>query len=188
MDLKTRESRIQYGFEGELAVKQYFSEYGIKLHHNIVDAEDDEGRKNQIFSNMKRGDLVYSYGENGRELFKFDVKRGQIISEKSLRFFRGQFFILIPEGNIEDIENSRVIWRRTAENYINKATEGWTRKYVQLQSGDKGYRFLNKLRRETTLSDFVNRLVKFIIMNPSSIEISQDLYKTFYFGSEDEQV
>lgn len=184
--LNTKEERLQYGMEGEIAVKNYFQEYGINLEHNLVDAEDDEGRKNQIFSNMKRGDLTFKYGN--MELFRFDVKRGQIISEKCLRFYRGQFFILIPEGNLENIESSRVIWRRTVQNYVQKATEDFSRKYVQLPSGEKGYRFTNKLRRETTLSDFVNRIVKFIITtNEEEITRSPEFYKAFFFGSEEHE-
>lgn len=184
--METKEERIKYGLEAEIAVKNYFNDYGVKLIHNIVDAPEGEERKNQIFSNMKNGDLCYRNKE--RNLFRIDVKRGQMISEKSLRFFRGQFFILVPNGNIDDIENSRVIWRRTVENYVNKATHSWNENYDILPSGEKGYRLINPLKKETTLSDFVNRFIKHIIINPS-LEMSKEFYEAFFFGGEtNEQV
>src|SRR6056297_3677036 len=129
----TKEERIKYGTAAEVAIKEYFDSFGIHMHHNVVTAEPgtDEFFK-QVYYNMNHGDLIMTrrnfnpeLAPHKQSLFKIDVKRGVIITNKSLNNFRGQFFFLIPGGDLDNIENTRVIWRRAAASYISKATHNF---------------------------------------------------------------
>jgi hypothetical protein len=190
----TKEERIKYGIEGELAIKGYFESFGINLHHNLVMAEPGTVEFfKQVYYNMNHGDLIMTRRDFNSEiephkqsLFKIDVKRGVMITNKSLNNFRGQFFFLIPNGDLNNIENTRVIWRRAVESYISKATNNFdpnVKKVIHLQGDEYGYRLTNKLYREMDLKDFRERLVKRIITNPDDLNVmSPEFLKTFFVG------
>lgn len=190
----TKEERLKYGLEGELAIKEYFESYGINLHHNLVTAEPgtDEFFR-QVYYNLDHGDLIMTRKDFNPEiephkqsLFKIDVKRGVLISEKSLNNYRGQFYFLIPNGDLDNIENTRVIWRRAVQSYVNKATDGFDhnhKKVIHLRGKEYGYRLTKQLYREMNLKEFRERLIKRIITEPDILsQGGPSLYRTFFVG------
>jgi len=190
----SKEERIKYGFEGELAIKNYFDSFGIHMHHNLVTAPKGTDKFfRQVYYNLDHGDLIMTRKNYNPELephkqslFKIDVKRGIMISKKSLNNFRGQFFFLIPKGDLNNIENTRVIWKRTAQSYIGKVTNNFDPKnksVIHLRDNEYGYRLRKKLYRELSLKDFRERLIKRIIVHPEELYSPTDeFYKTFFVG------
>lgn len=190
----TKEERLQYGIEGELAIKEYFESFGINLHHNLVTAEPGTNDFfKQVYYNLNHGDLIMTRRDfnpdiepHKQSLFKIDVKRGTLISEKSLKDYRGQFYFLIPNGDLDNIEDTRVIWRRTAQSYITKATNGFDhnhKKVIHLRGEEYGYRLTKQLYRELSLKDFRERLIKRIITNPDDLnQGGSEFFKTFFVG------
>lgn len=190
----TKEEIIKYGTAAEVAVKEYFDSFGIHMYHNVVTAEPgtDDFFK-QVYYNMNHGDLIMTRRNfdpeiepHKQSLFKIDVKRGVMITNKSLNNFRGQFFFLIPNGDLENIENTRVIWRRAATSYITKATNNFdpqVKRVIHLRDDEYGYRLTRKLYREMNLKDFRERLIKRIIAHPEDLDHgSTEFYKTFFVG------
>ena len=190
----TKEERIKYGFEGELAIKNYFDSFGIHMYHNLVTAPKGTDKFfRQVYYNLDHGDLIMTRKNydpklepHKQSLFKIDVKRGVMITNKSLNNFRGQFFFLIPDGDLDHIENTRIIWRRAASAYISKATNNFdpqVRRVIHLRNDEYGYRLTKKLYREMNLKDFRERLIKRIIAHPEDLNNGgPEFYKTFFVG------
>lgn len=145
---------LEYGLKGEEAVLNYLTSFGFDVVQNRVDPEI----KSTIINNLKYGDITIHINDTLR--FAFDVKRGLFVSETSINRFIGQFYILIPKGDIDDIENARVVKNSTIKRYFKNTP----RKFVQTgPSGQTGYRF-TKLKNYVLLEDFVANLIKRLVI------------------------
>lgn len=173
------EAMVEYANEAVDAVKYYFDEVGINL-VRVVD-EFTYPRKAIVI----HGDLMFNPGKSN--LLKINVVRGTFISKISATRFRGQFYVLFPNGDISDIGAGRVIWNKTVQKYSFDATQAWANpQYI----GDvPGYRLTKKLRLELPLSEVRSRLVKRIISHPEELEMpSREFYQTFFVGYKGEEV
>ena len=165
MLLLEEKDRFAYGLEGEKAVADYIRKFGWNVRINEVGKDGCEPKHNLI------GGDIYIEWQNTRahptnpierqKWLKLDVKRGTFIAQKSLEHFQGQFYCLIPKGDITDIENARIIRRGTILSYIKDIP---SEKYIIGPSGDKGLRF-GRIKKYMILKDFVTHLVKLRLLN-----------------------
>lgn len=146
------EARLNYGDEAENAVINYFKKFGISIEKRLAISGDVKS----IYENMKLGDLKLKFGDEPERYLNFDVKRGCFISDNSIKNYKGQFFILIPKGDINNIEKAKVVKSSTIRRYYSNIPA--ESRHTGL-SGDKGYRF-TKLKNFILLEEFVTELIK----------------------------
>lgn len=185
--------RLKYGLEGELAVKEYLESKGLNIYHNQIESEPGEPNFfNEVRYNTVHGDLFImsnraeSSQKHQTSIFRIDVKRGSFIAKKSLDMYKGQFYFLIPGGDITQIENTRVIWRRTVVNHVHNVTNSWRQSYEEIRPGEIGFRLSKPLRLEMSLKEFTNRFIKRIIAHPGDLNRpTSDFNKAFFIQPED---
>lgn len=178
-------NKFRYGLEGELAVKEYFKHHGFEVeHHTVITPPHQRAYADEVKNKIKHGDLMLRFGDL---TLGFDVIRGSLITKRSIDVFNGNFYILIPNGDLNALDDARVLWRKTVANYVTKATENWTNdKYIILGDGSTfkqfGYRLTRRLRRETSLANFMSLLTKVVLLSSSIPPIY--LYKHLFFGED----
>lgn len=152
----TFDERLQEGRVVENLIENYMRSFGFEVFNRKVDQNDIKS----IFENLKFGDTIIRTKYN--EIL-FDEKYGSFISEKSIKGFQGNYYIITPNGDIseEGIRNARVIKNSTIKSYFNKVSPS---KYKTAKSGDKGYRF-NYIKNYLTLEEFMIQLVKFELLD-----------------------
>lgn len=146
-----------------------------------------------IFDNLLNGDLLIDWGNitkrnnniykrknipEDSEYIKVDVRVGTFMSDTSIENFKGNFYILIPEGDIDDIGNVRVISRRTIKSYYNTCGPR-----LDKFTNSMGLRLKKRLRNECSLDEFCLRLINAKLCNMPIIEIDDYNNKIFNPGA-----
>lgn len=140
-NLDTKEDRISWGNEAELAVMAIFDEAGVDVTHlepgvNQADA----------FENLKHGDILIN------KLNKYiDVKRGNFISLTSALGFMGDYFVFIA-SDLHPM-SAWIVEASTVRAYIKKVEANGN--LVKGKSGDLGHRFREPLRVAKPLQYFI---------------------------------
>ena len=176
------EKNLKRNIEAEEVFCSYFNDFDAI--QNPTRGEKDYNYKARRYYGGVHIPLKVSFGDTHDVdyFFTFKIIRGCFISEETIKNYRGKFYVLIPNGNIEDPDNFRVLWNRTINTYYTKVPDEVRESYVQYY-GVRGYGFYRQLRKETTLKDFRLRLLNSILTNYSLD--SEDFYKVFHFSDEE---
>lgn len=152
------DERLATGRQVETKVEDYMRSFGFEVVNNTVDPND----KKSIFDNLVWGDTWLKVGPGDNDWLKFDEKFGSFISQKSWSSYKGQYYILTPNGDIteEGIRNAHVLRSSTVKGYAAKLPSNRIRAGL---SGDLGYRF-HRLKNFITLEEFMLSLVKSKLM------------------------
>lgn len=164
----------EYGQEAEDAVINYFKEFGL----NPERREIIQGDAKSIIDNMKFGDLYITHPGHYRDrVFNFDVKRGCFISDKSINNYRGQYYILIPGGDLTDIGKARVVKSSTIKRYYNNIPLNdrllYNKKFSSPSESD-GYRF-TMIKNHILLEDFIPEVVKRLIILNDQYDFEKEI-------------
>lgn len=176
------ENYEQYGLEAELAVVNYINSYiGLMVEHNdpnrklkaltqteinksALKENEDNYFYNQYIYNMRTvraryGDAILPYFDNK---LKMNVVRGTWISHNAINHYRGHLYCIIPNGDITNISQARIIPERTLTNFYKTCLKN--NRKVELINGKSGFRY-NKMQAFITLEEFVMHYIKLVIMH-----------------------
>jgi len=143
----------------------------------IISQTKEEYQKNKAeiknyFLNIKKGDLHVKYPQFHEEMF-LKVVNSEYLSKKSIDNFRGRYIIFV---NQEDAAKSRVMRRKSIENYFNTALKG-----APPESKTKPFNFKN-FKNCCFLEDFGMYFTQYLIMNCGNDVDNLRLLNEAYFN------
>jgi len=143
----------------------------------IVSQTKEEYQRNKVeiknyFLNMKKGDLYVKYPQFHEEMF-LKIVNSEYLSKKSINNFKGRYVVFV---NQDDVTKSRVMRRKSIENYFNAALAGATK-----ESKIKPFNFKN-FKNCCFLEDFGMYFTQYLIMNCGNDVDNLRLLNEAYFN------